>query len=327
MIKYPSTEQFRQIIKQVRSAHDYKGQDESGSPIYRHDSPYPKLTFEGTIKLHGTNAAIVFRRNQPTEFQSRERVLTYKKDNAGFYAAMTSKDLSALTPNWDEESVDTIVVYGEWCGGNIQKGVAINGLPKMFVVFSVLIGDEWVIPAKYFSEDITSQSIYSIQQFPTYPILIDFNCPEIAQEEIVKTTLAVEEKCPVAAYFGKEGIGEGLVYSEVHNRGLRFKSKGDKHSVSNVTTIAAVDVEAIASMREFVTLAVTENRLKQGLEYLREQGLPITQRSTGDYIRWVVTDVTKEELDTITKSGFEAKKLNPLISQRAKEFYFNNLEG
>ena len=30
---------------------------------------------------------------------------------------------------------DYCAIYGEWCGGNIQKGVAINGLNKMFVIF------------------------------------------------------------------------------------------------------------------------------------------------------------------------------------------------
>lgn len=59
MKKYPSIEQFRNVIKTVRFNHDFQGKDENGNPIYQHKENYPTLKFQGTVKLHGTNAAIV----------------------------------------------------------------------------------------------------------------------------------------------------------------------------------------------------------------------------------------------------------------------------
>src|SRR6187402_1721795 len=95
MIKYPSIEQFRNVIRAVKTKHDFQGKDDEGSPIYQHLSDYPTLTFKGTIKLHGTNAAVVKYKNH-IEFQSRERVLYLEQDNAGFMAAMVNKSLDFL---------------------------------------------------------------------------------------------------------------------------------------------------------------------------------------------------------------------------------------
>ena len=54
MKKYPSIDQFRNVIRAVKTNHDYQGKDtETGEPIYQHTSPYPTLTFNGTVKIHG----------------------------------------------------------------------------------------------------------------------------------------------------------------------------------------------------------------------------------------------------------------------------------
>ena len=96
MIKFPSIDQFRQIIREVKTNHDYQGKSEDGSPIYQHNSPYPAIEFTGTVKLHGTNASIVKYKDGRIEYQSRERVLDLQHDNAGFMLAMMNKDLSSI---------------------------------------------------------------------------------------------------------------------------------------------------------------------------------------------------------------------------------------
>ena len=53
MIKYPSIEQFRNVIRQVRERHDFQGKTENGEPIFQHLTPYPTIKFKGTTKLHG----------------------------------------------------------------------------------------------------------------------------------------------------------------------------------------------------------------------------------------------------------------------------------
>ena len=72
-----------------------------------------------------------------------------------------------------------------------------------------------------------------------------------------------------------------------------------------------------------ITEAVeTEARLEQGLDNLvREQLLPFEMSSMGNFIRWVISDIMKEEQDTIVLNQFEIKKLNPLISKVCREWY------
>jgi len=307
MKKFPSIEQFRNVIKQVRLRHDFQGK-EGDEPVYSHLTPYPTLKFIGTVKLHGTNAAIVKYKDR-IEFQSRERVLSLDQDNSGFMAAMQDKDLSFL----DEfEFNDFVAVYGEWCGGNIQKGVAINGLEKMFVVFGVMLDDEWV--------DIKSGPFYKVSDFGTYEIDIDFEKPELSQNKLIEMTIGVEECCPVGKFFGKDGVGEGIVFTCATEPELKFKSKGEKHSSSKVKVLSPVNAELIESIGEFVEMAVTENRLEQGLSYFKENNIEPDAKNTGEFLRWIVTDVLKEEEITL-----DEKKVKAAIVQKARVWYLNHI--
>jgi hypothetical protein len=59
MLKYTDIGQFRNVIRAVKYNHDFKGFNECNKAVYFHDTPYPTLKFKGTIKLHGTNTAII----------------------------------------------------------------------------------------------------------------------------------------------------------------------------------------------------------------------------------------------------------------------------
>ena len=320
MKKYPSIEQFRHVIRAVRTTHDYQGKDETGEPIYSHKENYPVLKFQGTVKLHGTNASIV-KYTDRLEFQSRERVLALGDDNAGFMATMINKDLDFLFNQFTFN--ECVAIYGEWCGGNIQKGVAINGLEKMFVIFGIMLDDEWIDLLKDLHKN--EIGIYNILQFPTYEIDIDFNTPELIQNKLIEMTIAVEENCPVGKFFNKDGIGEGIVFTCITNQNLKFKSKGEKHSVSKVKTLNTIDVELVENINEFVESVVSENRLKQGISFFIENNISIDSKNTGEFLRWVVNDVLKEEKDTLEASGLDEKKVKNAIVTKARIWFLNSL--
>lgn len=318
MKKYPSIEQFRNVIKRVKEIHDYQGKDEEGKAIYQHKENYPTLKFRGTVKLHGTNSGIVKYADR-LEFQSRERVLSLEEDNAGFMATMVNKDLEFLFSQFPAN--DYTAIYGEWCGGNIQKGVAINGLEKMFVIFGIMIDDSWIeLPKDLHKNEI---GIYNIFQFPTYEIDIDFNAPELVQNKLIELTVSVEEACPVGKFFNKEGVGEGIVFTCIDNQDLKFKSKGEKHSASKVKILNTVDVELMASINEFVESVVSENRLKQGISFFNENNILVDSKNTGEFLRWIVTDVLKEEKDTLEASGLDEKKVKNAIVTKARIWFLN----
>jgi len=343
MVKFPKIVQFRDVIRRVRTQHDFKGLDENEKPIYEHTSRYPVHQFRGTVKLHGTNSSVVFGTNDEYYVQSRTRVISVESDNAGFAAFIHGVDrsmqrgvaINQLPHPLGDFFGENVVVYGEWCGGNIQKGVAINQLPKMFVVFGYRRLNEddeskfcQLLMSKDEVEELNAHNIYFIWQFPTFELTVDFENPELAQNEIVKMVEAVENECPVGKYFGVHGVGEGLVWVRADDPSSQywFKTKGERHQVSRVKTIAPVDVEKVNSVREFIEMTVTQNRLEQGLDYIREQGLTVERKNTGTYLKWVVGDILKEELDTLTENGLCAKDVNGEISRAARPFWFKECD-
>lgn len=323
MIKFTDIGQFRNVIKEVKLNHDYKGKDDLNEPIYNHDSPYPVLKFRGTIKLHGTNSAIVKYKDR-IEFQSRERVLSLTEDNAGFMMAMKNKSIEKLFESIEFQN--NCAVFGEWCGGSIQKSVGLNQLPKMFVIFAVKIDGIYQDMENYKNLKIEEEQIYNILQFDHFYQDINFENPELIQNELIQKTIAVETQCPVAKYFGVDGIGEGIVWEYINNdKRYIFKVKGEKHQNSKVKTLTTVNVEEVENINNFIEYSCTENRLSQGIDKMRELGKVIDEKCIGDYLRWIFNDIIKEENDTIIKNQIDVKKLGKYISNKARIFYLNQL--
>jgi len=230
MLKFTEIGQFRNVIREVRTNHDYQGRDAEDNPIYEHISPYPVLEFRGTVKLHGTNSGIKKTLKDDTfeyTFQSRERELSIDFDNAGFMNAMLSKHYEGLFDGIDFE--DSCVIYGEWCGGTIQKTVALNQLKKMFVIFAVRIDGEYKnledfpqLRNEWQSDGdgnpqyqkLAAQNIYNILDFETVYVQIDFNVPELSQNKIIELTLAVEDECPVGKQFFNDIMTNNVAYEE-----------------------------------------------------------------------------------------------------------------
>lgn len=337
MIKFPSIGQFRDAVHSVRRQAAFMGPDAAGDPIINPAPALPTLSFRGSVKMHGTNAAVVFAPDGIT-YQSRERELTHEADNAGFYSHMAEHGAAlrliasriGSQLGLDNPAADVIAIFGEWCGGNIQAGVALNGLPKMFVVFAIQVNGQWLNIENFVWLTDSAASIYNVGQFEQFSMTIDFERPEIAQNELGAITEAVERRCPVAAQFDSIGTGEGVVWRCIDNRSpdLWFKVKGEKHSATKVRTLAAVDVEAVEKVRDFIAMSVTSARLEQGLQNLvGEQLKPFEMSSVGDFIRWVYSDIMKEESDTIAASGFDPKKLGGPIATASKKWYFEKLNS
>jgi hypothetical protein len=83
----------------------------------------------------------------------------------------------------------------------------------------------------------------------------------------------------------------------------------------------------MAALDAFVDTVVTENRLNQGIDKLREMGKPVELKSLGDYIKWVQGDVLKEEMDVILASNIEKKDLMTKMALKAKQFYMQRLNS
>jgi hypothetical protein len=342
MIKFPSIEQFKNIVADINRNYNFVGLDENGDAIYDPSRPKPVLTFKGTIKLHGTNAGVSFNMLEGMWAQSRENIITPEKDNAGFAffveanrGAFQNLFYDVITTHKINTSENTISIYGEWAGKGIQKSVAISNIDKSFFIFGVKITphpkDENDKPVAYWIDSshlkCPDAKIYNIEDFKTYTIDIDFNNPQLVQNQIIEMTLEVENECPVGKAFGQEGIGEGIVFTHRTEDGKRFtfKSKGEKHSkASKVTTLKPVDDVKLNKIIEVVNQVCISWRLDQALTAACDllNGGTIDRKHLGNYIRLVIADIIKEESDTISEAGLEPKDINAKVSEVARQYFF-----
>lgn len=337
---FPSITDYRNAVKAVKQHVSYAGKDENGDPIFKHTIA-PKLRYIGSVKLHGTNSAIVQNGAGDMWFQSRNNIITPESDNAGFARYMTEQVTKDRLKNlFDEvrklpmvEEIDTVAIFGEWCGSSIQKGVAISQLPKMFVIFAIRVGNEeesfWLSFEDVSTIKDNDKQIFNIFDFPCFFLQIDFENPQLTQNTLVDFTLAVEKECPVGKQFGVSGIGEGIVWRCIepyfNSSKFVFKVKGKEHSPTKVKTIAAIDIERVNSIKELVGNVVTEQRCNQGIEYLNEQHLEVDVKNIGPFLKWVSNDVFKEELDMITENGFTQKEVGKEVSNAARQWFLSKL--
>ena len=124
-------------------------------------------------------------------------------------------------------------------------------------------------------------------------------------------------------------VGEGVVWSAELSPGevVRFKVKGEKHSSSKVKTLAAVDIEKLNNINEFVNYVVTENRLNQGIEQVfTSTGRGLDIKLTGEFVKWVTSDIAKEEIDTLVGNGLEFKDVMGNCSKKVASWFKSYLD-
>lgn len=361
-IKYNSIEQYRTIVKNVQHQAQYVGYNEDTKEvIYDRTMKNPTVVVTASEKIHGTNAAFCMSIPDGFWVQSRENIITPESDNAGcaFTAYQNEQHWQQIIFKLaDEYNIDLneniISVYYEWSGGNIQKNSALSGLDKRSVIFQHFkvspieprLDKEGNEEAAYWLETMVEgdmygngpnvklwienkkANIYNIMDFPTYEISIDFERPDLAQNELVKLVEEIiEPNSPVGKHFGVDGnIGEGVVCTFVYKDILyKFKVKGEKHSNSKVKTLKPVDNEKEQAKIDFATYACPAWRLEQMYKQIQDENGDVTIKDMGTFLKKVHGDIIKEESDVMFEKGFEPKEVNGAISQIAKRWFQDEL--
>lgn len=339
-IKFSHIDQFRQVYKHLKSRGQFIGKDEEGNPIYDESIVPPPVKFYGTVKLHGTNAAVCEWQRERW-FQKRSDFVDLSHDNAGFaqFASERKESFNKIFNTiykkytYDENLI--YCIYGEWFGQGIQNSVAVSQLSKKFSIFDVVICDgenKFHLPPEFIKtlSDINND-IYNVFLFKTYNIEINFEHPEITTEELTALTNEVEEHCPAGLYFGVDGVGEGIVWTCQTDDGTlvsRFKTKGKKHSSSKVKShknLISASPDEMRSINEFIEFSLTENRLDQGIKEIFGDDEP-NFSGIGKFIKWCVEDVMREEADTISENKFNTKIISNELSNKARNFILQKLK-
>lgn len=309
-----------------------------------------QVTYMAKVKLHGTNAAVQCHADGRIIAQSRTSELVEGADNAGF--AKWVKENETLWQdshgNYGNARCD-VIIYGEWIGPGVQKGVAVSEIPKKcFAVFAarplangVPLEDHlWVDP------EILVDLIEGIPDTYVLPwygdkLIVDWSLSseEQALAEPVKRINRwvgwVEENDPwVEGIFNVKGTGEGLVFypvSEEHLgytsfNNLVFKAKGEKHKNIKTAAPAQVNPESAASIDQFVDMVLTEARLEQGARAVcdliaRDGSLVCDTSLVGKFIVWITTDVQKETQDELEASKLNWKQVQKPLTNKARQWY------
>lgn len=361
-VKFPSIRQFRDVCKSVEKVNKgvFSHLDENNTPIFT-TSKLPKLDFEGTVKVHGTNAGICVWDDLEVTYQSRNRLLSIGNDNAGFAGWAKSVGekywIDHLAPylNTPKEGYQTgVFVYGEWCGENIQGGVSITGMEKAFIVFSLVAvtvkkdtGD--LVSMEFLDKDFYEldfdnfgHRIFHAFDFDTFEVSLDFNDTDSMRTILDELRDKVEENCPVGALLNpktENTIGEGIVFKCVtegyEDQSFMFKYKGEKHARGGKgskvpTRLPSLTEEQQTLVDAFYSEALKEDRLLQGIEYLEEMFGTVETKHIGEYIKWVSGDIIKEmqpELDELLKVGLEWRRLCGVVNKTTREYLIAKLES
>ena len=326
-IKWPKIQQFQHLSKNVSLL-------EINQPI----------TFRSKVKLHGTNVGIQITPDGKLYAQSRNRILgPGQSDNMGF--AQWVEDHKECFRDITDYA-HTVVLFGEWAGPGIQKGVAISNIPhRIFALFAVRFYQEGKLTKSVIDPSELDQLLLDVPVLDDFRILPFYGEPQIvdfasdrskleAATTMSKMVDEVEREDPwVKENFGVSGIGEGLVWYpqtqyELNNEydlNLMFKTKGEKHSATKVKKLKVeYSVETLQKLEQVVDTFVTEPRMEQAVtegcdgEYSMDR--------IGNFIFWVVNDIRLEAVQELEGSGLKWKDINRKIVGVIKPWYENKIQ-
>lgn len=343
MFFHRSTESIYHMFKRANASWNYDGVDHAARPTIR---------FQGTVKLHGTNAGIrLLGVGQKPIPVGRTRALSVNNDNYGFAMFLESVpqevfDEMYTNITYEDTRGRPLTVFAEWCGAGVQGGVALSQVKKHLVIFGAAFDNDEINPnlseeqqqrLKYvpIKDDVhfNDKNIYNIGQIPKYFVDIDFskgNQDDLV-EELTKLVEAVEAECPWAKQmFDVSGVGEGLVFESTEQPASAFwtfKIKGEKHAVRqgrDRNRVVAIDVEKVENVSQCVDIILTENRMQQMVD---DNKFDFDPRNIGPFLKAVCVDCVKEEIDVIVENGLEWDDVQKVVQTRARNWFLTKSRG
>lgn len=325
-----STESIYHMFKRVNASCNYHGLEQHERPV---------VDFEGTVKLHGSNGGIRMPGVgiRPIAL-ARTRVATIQSDNHGF--AMFLEGIPQEV--FDEIYIDNngenqnmpITIFGEWCGGNVQGGVALSSCPKHFVAFAATVddpsaegGSRYIDWSSDFAPRHNKHGLYAIDQLPAFEITIDFRLgdQEAVVAQLTKWVEEVEAECPWAKQmFDVSGIGEGIVFfrkDDPTNNYWIFKVKGDKHSKGgdrHKGKLVEIDLVKVENVSECVDVILTEARM---IQMMYDNNFTYDPRNIGPFLKAVCTDCVKEQIDVVVENGLQWDDVAKVVQTRARNWF------
>ena len=350
LFKFPKITGYNQLLNYIQ--YTFREKDDQDNIIIDNTKPLPTIEYEGTVKIHGTNGAFVNLKDDNGSIyycQSRTTILSLTQDNYNFFKFYNArvqnnsiKNLFDKLPKGNER-----IIYGEYAGPKIQKGVAVTELDKrVFIIFAIKIDGVWL--SKEDIENIIDidNDIYNIYTNNLFYIKMDWQKIEdylLDSANVEKPDCLnqidtfvnnVEGEDPfIKNTFNISGIGEGLVWTPIEKQYKTsshwFKAKGEKHRTqknSNLTKVINKDKKKLLKLiDDFLKDVLTTSRLEQGVSEIKAVKNTVTKEDTGTFLRWVLNDIIEENKDTMLKLNLTQKDISKQTSFNARLWFFENL--
>lgn len=195
----------------------------------KRQSPYrnrhhSRVTFNGTVKIHGTNITLLIIPDKSFQIQSRNHIITPENDDGYGSAAWVlprSEHICDAFKQIVHYVPEEVMIAGEFTGKGINPAqAATSDLDRFYVVFGIRIDGVWVDRKLW--EHIRfdpSTRVFNVHQFKTFKVVVDFDEERTTGGGKIINELCseVEKECPVAWQLGgvRMGLGEGIVWTEV----------------------------------------------------------------------------------------------------------------
>ncbi len=283
------------------------------------------VTYRSKIKVHGTLCSIQINVDGTIECHNASGPLTPQNDSLGFatwanmydafWAADEEKMPYFLPRRMHQE--DPYILYGEWCGPEVQNTAAISFISdKVFAVFAAinLNNPEQLVIDPNFLQEMTL-GIPNVYVLPWHDesFEIDWSASNNHHNKIMNKAhehlQTIEENDPwVERVFGVKGAGEGLVYYPISKEhlsvndfnNLAFKTKGNKHKTEKVEKFTPIPRNILTNnANKFIKNILTEQFFVQNAsKFFPTKQSEYTDTDIINFIEWS-TNYIKEEFDKI----------------------------
>lgn len=312
-----------------------------------------EIPLVGTVKLHGAHNDIVIHADDTIQFQSRNVVnLGLENDSYNFVKTMNPQRADILTlkkrihsrfrernPGVAIEDEQPLVIAGEWIGPGVQKVVAISEVPtRLLIIISICINGKWQPDEDYADIYCPEIGVYHVSRGGWYRSSIplgDVEKMKAALEALQPLGDEVERECPFAKTFGLIGQGEGIVFKPTlgtvgEDAQFWLKVKGPLAMTGGLRVRKLkkeVGMEQVELAKAFAETVVTEPRLEQAWDFLRETGVEQSGKGIGSFLKWLHGDVEIEEKREIEELGVDKALLNKQVVYIGRTWYLKRVMG
>lgn len=278
-VKWMSIGGLHNLVATMGKCMDYKAEHGEGFAPYAF-ALERQITYRGKVKLHGQNGGVVITKTG-LETQSRSTLTGRKKCGELVYGAESTE---AYFRSLHQDTYSQTIIFGEWCGPGVQKGVALAQLDKkIFAVFCVWLDSNCIVDPDAILRFMTKDGAVSLPEgvyvlpwhTEAFPLSLLDEKQMQPHVDMINTTVGhIDESDPwVKEVFGVEGNGEGLVLypvNFVNDDGLipandfelfeafTFKAKGDKHTVVDKAKPAQLTSSVADGVADFAQLMMPE---------------------------------------------------------------------